>query len=576
MSDGGEAGAKSGDARTAFAFALIVVSAFAFALIRVNAVNLPWHLATARLAEATGHWPAVNTFSYTFPDHPVFQQYPAFQWTLWKVFRAAGWGGLSVLTGVGWTLVFLLFVRWGGPWRAGMALLPFWMLGLYALQRRMILRPDLFSMLALGLELVLLDAYARGKRRAIWGVPLVHLLWANSHQLFPLSMAVQGLFVAHLFAQRWPRLRESADPPAPLAPAIAALVASVALCFATPLGFTILQAPARTAKSLAIFREHVAEFRRVWTMPWEMGLTLLTGLPALYGLWRSRRVRSVFDLGLWLMSLFLVISAVRGLMFFGVVSVAVFQRSLARCRRAGIDPLPGVGPPTRRALGLMGSLFGVILAVNVVYHRWVAPPLVLGGTQPGLGPSIGGWGESATAFLASSPPPGRMMNVGPGLGDLVIWAAPKIPVFVDSRLESYPVEFLREVIGSDTSDARLDALIQKYDVQWIFAEHFRDSIRARAVHLLGAGWAPVYVDSDHLVLVRESPASANYLATHRIDLARAEPGDLVARPAVLRAQQRAHFAFLMRAAGLAARYDQQHRAAIAESGAEGEAAFATP
>ena len=56
-----------------------MIAAVAFAVIRVQPVNLPWHLATARLAEATGHWPSVNTFSYTFPEHPVYQQYPAFQ-----------------------------------------------------------------------------------------------------------------------------------------------------------------------------------------------------------------------------------------------------------------------------------------------------------------------------------------------------------------------------------------------------------------------------------------------------------------------------------------------------------------
>ena len=74
-------------------WALIIVAGIALALIRVMAVNLPWHLATARLAQETGHWPAVNTFSYTFPDYPVYQQYPAFQATMWAIFRAAGWGG---------------------------------------------------------------------------------------------------------------------------------------------------------------------------------------------------------------------------------------------------------------------------------------------------------------------------------------------------------------------------------------------------------------------------------------------------------------------------------------------------
>jgi hypothetical protein len=561
------------------ASALVVLAAVAFALIRVQAVNLPWHLATARLAQATGHWPAHNTFSYTFPDHPVYQQYPAFQATLWSLYQLAGFAGLSVLTGVGWIAVLLIFFRWAGPWREGIRLHAFWMLALYALQRRMILRPDLFSMLALGLELIFLDAYTRGRRWAIMGVPLAHLFWVNSHQLFPVSLLVQGLFVVHLLALRRPRLRHGGqngqdEPPPPLAPVLGALALSIALCFATPLGLGILQAPARTAKSLALFRGHVAEFQRVWTMPLEFGLTLLTGGPAAWALWRARRAPSVFDLGLWLLSLALVVAAVRGLMFFGVISIAVAQRAAARCRAAGIALVPGFGPTARRGLRLVGCALTTILAGNVVYHRWIAPPYVLGGTQPGLGPSIGGWAESATAFLARTPPPGRMMNLGPGLGDLMIWSAPGIPVFVDSRLESYPVEFLREVIGSDRDDQSLEALIRKFDVRWIFAEHFRDPIRARAVHMLANGWAPVYVDSDYLVLVRESLEAGAYIGAHRVDLSRALPADLVAAPLSLRAQQRAHFARLMSALGATARVEEQRRAAFAESGTAGQAAFA--
>src|SRR5204862_1694430 len=111
----------------------------------------PWHLATARLAQGTGHWPAVNTFSYTFPDHPVYQQYPAFQATLWAVLHLGGWGAVSLVSGLGWTAVLVLFARWGGPLRAGAVLHAFWMLGLYALWRRMMVRPDLFSMIALGI-----------------------------------------------------------------------------------------------------------------------------------------------------------------------------------------------------------------------------------------------------------------------------------------------------------------------------------------------------------------------------------------------------------------------------------------
>jgi hypothetical protein len=569
------------------AAALVVVSAVALALIRVQAVNLPWHLATARLAQETGHWPAENTFSYTFPHHPIFQQYPAFQRVAWDAYRLAGFAGLSVLNAAGWTLVLLLFVRWAGPWRRGVALHALWMLGLCALQRRMIFRPDLFSMLALGAELLLLDAYLRGGTReggpprsarwAVAGVPLVHWLWVLSHQLFPVSLLVQGLFVAHVFAlRRWQRLRDEGEAPPPLGPPLLALGASVALCFATPLGAAILHGPARTAQSLTLLRAHVAEFARVWTMPLELGLALLTGVPAAWALWRSRRAPSPFDLGLWLLSLALLLSAVRGLMFFGVVSVAVFQRALARARARGVAVVPPLGALARTTLSLVGVALTALLAGDVVYHRWIAPPLALGGTQPGAGAAIGGWGEAATAFLARTPPPGRMLNMSAGVGDLVIWAAPAVPVFVDSRMETYPIPFLRQTIDAESDDATLDALVERWDARWMFAEHTRARFRDRLVHLVAKGWVPVYVDSELMVIVRPTPETAGYIAAHRLDLERAAPGDLVAAPAALRAQQRACFARLLAAFGETAGAEAQRRAARAESGAAADSAFEAP
>ncbi len=557
---------------------LVVVAALAFAFIRVQAINLPWHLATARLARAMGHWPSRNTFSYTFPDHQVFQQYPAFQGALYAALRLGGWPALSVVCGVGWTAVFLLFVRWAGPWRAGAALHALWMLALCALWRRMMLRPDLFSMLALGLELVSLDAYSRGRRAGLVGVPLAHVFWVNSHQLWPLSFIVQGLYVAHLGAlrTRFFRGEVSRREIPPLAPVLGVIVLSAALTCATPLGLDIWWAPIRTATSLTLFREHVAEFQRVWKLPLELALTLLTGLPAAWALWRTRRLVEPFDVLLWLLSLALVVSAVRGLMFFGVVSVAVFERARERWRAVDEPFVAGLGSAARRGLSLIGVAFTVLVAGSVVSHRWIHAPLALGGTQPGFGRSVGDWGEEMTAFLRATPPTGHVMNIGPSAGDLLILDAPGIPVFVDSRLESYPVPFLRDVLGADVDDAALGALLTRFQVQWIVAEHFRAPIRARVAHLLDDGWATVYVDSSYLVLVRDVPENAAYLAAHRIDPRRAEPADLVAAPLSLRVQQRGRFARLMGALGADGRVAEQRRAAIAEAGDDGAGAFEQP
>jgi hypothetical protein len=509
------------------AAALILLTAVALAFIRAQSVNLPWHLATARLAQATGHWPSQNTFSYTFPDHPVYQQYPVFQGFMWAVLQATGWEGLSAASAVGWIVAFLLFVRWGGPFGRGAQLQVLWLFGLCALQRRMTLRPDLFTMLAFGVELLAFDAFARGRRLALLLVPLAHLFWVNSHQLFPLSFIVQGLFLLEVLRRRDSRSARLVA---------LALAASVLLTFATPLGWRIVLAPLRTAQSLQLFRGNIAEFRRVWEIPLELGLTLATGLPAAWALWRARRVVTWFEVGVWLLSLCMVVSAVRGLMFFGVVSVALFERWSTRHASAGGTLLPPISAETTRALRAIGFALTVVIASATVYYRWVRPPLSLGGTQPGLGRAIGGWSEAGTSFLRETPPPGRMLNLGNGLGDNVIFWAPELPVFVDSRMESYPIDFLRDVIAAETSDAMLETLIARFDVQWVFLEHGRAVLRARAHTLVARGWRAVYLDSANVVLVRPSPRTQEYLRAHTLDLAHAQPGDLVATPA-LRAQQ---------------------------------------
>src|SRR4029079_11878655 len=187
-------------------WALIFVAAAALALLRAMAVHLHSHPADARLEQETGHWPVVNTFSYTFPDYPIYQQYPAFQAVMWAVFRAAGWAGLNAVTAVGWLVVLALLARWAGPLREGARFHVLWMLAVWALQRRMLMRPDLFTMLAFGVELVAYELFFRGKTRALALVPLAHLFWVNSHGLWPLSLAVQGIALVDVAWQRdWRR-----------------------------------------------------------------------------------------------------------------------------------------------------------------------------------------------------------------------------------------------------------------------------------------------------------------------------------------------------------------------------------
>src|SRR6185295_3537841 len=61
------------------ALAALPVAMIAIGLIRIACGDIAWHLATARVASATGLWPVTNLFSHTWPGYALYQQYPVFQ-----------------------------------------------------------------------------------------------------------------------------------------------------------------------------------------------------------------------------------------------------------------------------------------------------------------------------------------------------------------------------------------------------------------------------------------------------------------------------------------------------------------
>jgi len=553
------------------AAAAVVLAFFALGAIRIPCDDTTWHLATARVAERTGEWPVHNTFSHTHPDHPLFQQYPLFQSILYGKFQLGGWPAISALNCAGWLIALLLFVRWSGSWRRAVVLHLPWMIGVMALQRRMIPRPDLFSVVCLGLLLLLFDRYRRTGRWAwLLPIPFVHLIWSNAHQLFPLGLAVQGLMIVHIATSRcgWklnggPLRIDQRDASLPIWPIAGSIVLSVVASLFTPLGPRIVEVVAHTGGSLAYHRDDVAEFARVWTQPVEWQLTVLCFCAGAWATWRMRRRLPVFELGLWLATLAMTLAAVRGLVFFGLVSIGFLSRSLsfdstscdsAADREANERHSPRPPGIARRAMVCLTLAF----AAKAVFFRWVEPPMVLGGTQPGLGRSVGDWPDGAIAFLKQSPPPGRMMNMPWSLADALIWELPEIPVFVDPRLESYPREFLIDCMASYKDDAVLDRLIHQYDVDWIIANHRDADVRERVCRLTQTDdWSIVYADTGWMIIVRQSALTSAYLSDHSLGLDDIEPIDLLDRPAQLRARQRIHFARLLNRLGMRDRAIEQ-------------------
>ncbi len=516
------------------ALGAVFIATFAFSLIRVDMTDTPWHLATAREALATGHWPIRNTFSYTYPDYPLYQQYPIYQTLLYLVYGVGGWQGLSIFHSAMWMAILSLWVRWGGDMRAAAMLNAAWLLAVLGLRQRMILRPDVLTILLFVCLLLMVDSYRRGKVWAAVAFVVLQWLMVNSHQLYPLGLAAQGALLIHValarrLGGRWGISAE--DGKLPLWPLAIALAASVLACLATPIGLKIIQASAHTANTLFYYRKYADElvpfyFNRLVVVI----VALATGLVAV-GFWKSRRSWQPFDLFLWMIAAGVVSAAIRGVAIYTAVCVGLFARSWVKSRTSAF----GVAAPPVRGTGF-GKMVGRVAAASltlgacllICYALWVRPPRgLVGGYQPGIGQALGVWPNKTIEFLKRYPPPGQMLNIPWYTGNALIWGLyPQQRVFVDPRFETYPRSFLLESIQAEGDDAILAKQISQYRPGWIVAGMWRGDIRQRMAKLIREEeWVLVYVDTVFMALVRNSTENAAYIAAHRLNPGQISPQD---------------------------------------------------
>jgi len=465
----------------------ILLPALAATIAPMSTVDLAYQVRAGELMLESLSVLRADPFTFTAMGEPWLNQ----QWGAGIVFALVhglgGWGGLAlfrallVAAAVGFVL---LGCRRRLPARpAALLALAGFVVGIAALG----LRAQLFGIVLFAAVLAIL-AWRDQQPRLTWAIPFLVLAWANLHGSFFLGPAAVAVALAQDLVARRPEARRL----------FAVLVASLVATAVTPFGPEVWAYATGIATNSEITRL-ITEWQRTSPFTVTGALFYLSVIAAFAAVVRATRRHGapvpIFTLA-WLAGLaFLGAYAERGVAWWAFgAPVALAPTVAALLAPAGA---PRADP---RVLRVLNVAVVAVLAIAVVALQ---PALRAGdpltGPQGLLRDAPAGLAES----LAGRSGPSDRAVVPQPWASWLIWAAPGIPVMVDSRVEVVPasawVNYGRIVGGGPPALATLRGV----GASVVVVDPETQAALELALRTPGSGWRLDYQDADGAVFTRQ-------------------------------------------------------------------------
>lgn len=164
--------------------------------------DLGRHLKTGEIILQNFSVPKINLFSYTNPDFPFINTHWLFGVTMFL---------LSQVTGLQMLLFFKILIILLAIWiclkiipkENSALLLPIGFIFFHLLRERTDLRPEIFSFLFTALTYYILETFLRANRgNLLFILPLIQILWINTHIYFFVGLVLQLIFLIYLGYQK--------------------------------------------------------------------------------------------------------------------------------------------------------------------------------------------------------------------------------------------------------------------------------------------------------------------------------------------------------------------------------------
>lgn len=503
---------------------------------KIWAHDIWWQLRTGQWIVQNLRWPGGDVLSYTAHGNEWIEVRWVYCVLCYAVWSAGGAAllilGHAAILAAGFVVLMAPYYRLACS-AAGCAVLG---LGIAAALPRLVARPEAATYLLVAVFLIVLDAtLRRGEAtarlgRAVWTLPLLQVVWCNTHTMFMLGPVLAWL-AAGCAAARWVWHglihRERGVSAQSAAARTTGLLTAVALlttaaCWVNPYFHRGALFPFLLLSEIReghIFAGSIAEFLGPFSP--DVRWTLDTWIAALFALVSAAlfvangRRLSLFRLTVWAAFGYLAIEAGRNQTLFALAmtwSALANLDELKPARPIALRTSRGsrwrLAASTAVALPLLLSAWYVASDRYALRHAWPR--------RFGLGVVAESVPAGAVEFLRSHRPQGRLLH-SMNDGAYFTWAlADLYPVCIDGRLEVYGTapfnDFLSIVQGKWREYAA------KNDVNTMVLE--REFFEPFLVDVAAAtDWALVYLDPRDAIFVRDVPAHEALISRSRINLA---------------------------------------------------------
>ena len=493
--------------------------------INLSTADLGRHIVNGRIFFESGQVLATNYYSFTQPDFPTLTTHWASGVIFFLIYKFFGFYGTQffyiLLYVIALGLMFVLAARFSNFWLALFASV----LGLPLLASRAEVRPEIFTYLFISVFLYALYRFKLLKvqnddstaqktlfqkivllfsQRWLWLLPLVQVVWVNTHILFPFG----PLFVGIFFADSW--LNDSRS--ATTRTYWRLLWVTSLACLLNPWGVLGALSPVLVMKEygymLAEMQSVTFMLKRGWN-PYYHHLQVLVGLVgvgSLLMLFLRKFIEVRILLALGLLSGVFGWQMVRNLPVFGLVFIPVFAVFLHEI----IKKLPKLFAKILQAISVLAvmGVLGWVYFVGAAYCYYLPDTTI---SSLGLAKNV----NASADFIKANKVKGPIFNNYDVGGYLIYHLYPQEKVFVDNRPEAYSVPFFKELyvpmqeqeVLWRASDAKFKfnvIIFNRNDMtpwaQPFLIERIKDS-----------GWAPVFVDDYVLILLKRNEQNARII-----------------------------------------------------------------